>query len=312
MKPSSELDRRLHVVADSATGDLTPASQPPQLQADWQRICDDMTRFGLVRVTVANPVAELTCLCEAWSVDGSDGEIGVHGPGLQLRTWTDRLATATLDNGSGQAPGERTLRWLDWYGGEQLRVALTDESRWSCLRSLLIRQWAQPAVPRAVGHSAAARGPGRRRARPEQGPRRRQGQSPALDDRRRRPAAAGGCRGGCQAFDRALVAPFLDALAENASGIALGVQNDAVQLRHDTDFYRCDIAGDCLELNGSTATLALRRDALAFAEVVDSGDAPRHVRLLDAQRRVAATLWPSAAPGADTALWQALVNALRS
>lgn len=315
MKPVGELELRLQPVTAPPSVEPMPAGRPVELQADWPRIFADLTSLGLVEIEVGNPLASLTCLCEPWSahIDGHFGRI--NGPGLGMVAVVDGLAAATIESGRANVPAEQQLRWYDWGGHEVLRLALTEESAWSRFRSLLVRQWSQPATPRAV---------------PDEADRvvidalqhkdfARLGWSdPELSDawylRRHEGDRHWLCRQGSP-VDPTLMAPFLEAIADQNCALRILVGNGSVLQQHETEFHDCRITDGALILKGPTASMRLRHTDAAAACIVEyQGDGPvrRQIRLVDeCQRTIVSVAAVADEYDADPALWQTLVNALR-
>jgi putative heme degradation protein len=287
--------------------------RPIALQVDWHTILQELTSFGLIEMRVGNPAVALSCLAEPWSAHLAAGAGMVNGPGISLAVVTPLLASASIENGTGGAPADHVLRWFDWSGQEALGIALTEESNWSSFHALLVRQWAQRAAPRAVLDGF---GPGLagllERLPPRPG-------GPAWERIWHRPGQTGeqdrlqeGVR-----VDPTLLAPFLEAMADQALPLRILVGNTALLQCHESDFYDCAVTAGSLRLRGSTATLAFQLDALAAACVisVDSGRAQRKALVLsdDAGRVVATLLAANTEDGegqVDPLLWRTLVSAL--
>lgn len=298
----------LHVVG-SRSGVPGPAAggRPVPLQTDWRRILTDLTSLGVVRLGVGNPVVALECLAEPWRAQVRDGVGTLHGPGVDLLALVANLAGASIDNGRARVAGDHVLRWVDWSGREALRVVLTEESAWSGFHAMLVRQWAQRAVPRPVTGTDIGR-TGEALAGIDA---RTAGDGDVADAwylDRRSPAAA---RAAARAVDPTLVVPFLEALTEHACRLRVLVGNGAVLQRHESAFFACVTDRGVTRLSGSTASLSLRREEIAGAWVLPtSADARcRRVRLFDGQGRTLATLAAVDAHG-QSRIWQAAVNAL--
>jgi putative heme degradation protein len=233
----------------------------------------------------------------------------VSGPGISLAVVTPLLASASIENGPGGAPADHVLRWFDWSGHEALGIALTEESNWSSFHALLVRQWAQRAAPRAVPDAC---GPGL---------------AGLLERLPARPGGPGwesvwhtGEHGRLQAgipVDPTLLAPFLEAMADQAQPLRILVGNGALLQCHESDFYDCAVTAASLRLRGSTATLVFQLDDLAAACVmpVDGGRGQRKALVLsdDAGRVVATLVAANSEDGegqVDPWLWRTLVSAL--
>jgi hypothetical protein len=315
MKPANELDRHLYAVEESAyPSGVQAACRPVDLQPDWQRIFSDLTGLGVVRLRVENPLVQLESLCEPWSATTADGLACVEGPGIDLLALTSELASATVENGTRDDPGRHLLRWFDWRGGEAMRVALTEDSTWSCFRSILVRQWAQAAAPRTVpsvpatslgvlqkpiGQSSCSRLPDPRLAWYE---------APS-------PRSSLCDPGGVRPVDPTLIPPFLKTLTDQGCGMRVAVGTGAALQTHDTDFYTFSCREGRLRLSGSTANMVLAHARVGSADLLSSGpggDSQRCIRLRDQQQRTVAMLGPSRAANADLELWQTLVSALSS
>jgi putative heme degradation protein len=287
--------------------------RPIPLQVDWHTILQDLTSFGLIEMRVRNPAVTLSCLAEPWSAHLAAGAGLVNGPGISLAVATPLLASASIENGTGGAPADHVLRWFDWSGHEAFGIALTEESNWSGFHALLVRQWAQRAAPRAVPDAC---GPGlaellgRLPARPGLPPWERVWHYP------RQTGEQGRLQEGTR-VDPTLLAPFLEAMADQALPLRTLVGNGSLLQCHESDFYDCAVSAGSLRLRGSTATLAFQLDALAAACVV-SVDSRRGRRmalvLSDDAGRVVATLMAANTDDGegqvDPWLWRTLISAL--
>lgn len=316
VKPSGELDRRLQAVNDNLTfaASMSPPRRPVELQADWQRILEDLTSLGLVEVEVTNPLVSLTCLCEPWSarIDGTLGS--VNGPGLGLVAAIDALASATIEGGKPNTPAEQCLRWFDWSGSEVMRLALTEESAWPRFRSLLVRQWSQPAAPRAVlADPEGAIATVLQQAQLDQ----RGWSEPELADawylKRDERGNNGLCDKG-RPVDPTLMAPFLEVIAEQNCPLRVLVGNGSVLQQHETEYYDCRVTDGWVKLKGSTASFRLAHGEASHACIVDyqdDGAMRRQIRVFDECHRTVVTLAAVADErDGDPSLWDTLVNAL--
>jgi putative heme degradation protein len=313
MKPAGEIERHLYPVdAPAPAGSPQRACRPVDLQPDWQRILADMTRLGVVRLRVANPVAELEALCEPWSMRSGNGLAKVEGPGIDLLALTADLASATVENAVRDEPERHRLRWFNWRGEETLRLSLTEESAWSCFRSILVRQWAQPATPRTVPDTPEA----------AIAVLQRQADTMAcqqIPDPRlcwylpQLPHASMPGVDTVRPVDPTLVSPFLETLADQDCGMRVAVGSGGALQVHDTDFYAFSCRDGCLRLSGSTARLVLAHERLDSAEILSANRGGRRqhcIRLADDRQRTVAMLCPSASAHADAALWDTLIGAL--
>ena len=312
MRSAVDVRRHLHSVNKAASVQAAPAIQRPlALQPDWQRIFTDLTRLGVIRLRVANPVAGLECLAEPWSASIEGGLIRVDGPGIDLLALPANLASATVENGAGDEPDGHRLRWFGWRNDEVMRVALTQDSTWSCFRSILVRQWAQPATPRTVATDPEASAVFELarwveaitcRGRPD----------PLQAWYLPRAAIAGRPDGrAVRLVDPSLISPFLETVADQGCGMRASVGNTVALQTHDTDFYAFRCEDRVLRLSGSTACLTLAHEQLGSAEVVAGIDGDnRCLRLRDTEGRAVAMLGASTAANADLELWETLINAL--
>lgn len=311
MSRHSESTARLEVLP-GGRDQAASGPRPIALQVDWNTILQDLTSFGLVEMRIGNAAATLCCLAEPWSAHLSAGAGMVQGPGIALAVAAPLLASASIENGSGGAPADHVLRWFEWSGQEALGIALTEESNWSGFHALLVRQWAQRATPRPV----------------------LDGRDPELAELLGRlPTRSGMPAWACLwhrprvleaqvgepgiPVDPTLLAPFLEAMADQAQPLRTCVGNAALLQVHESDFYDCAVSAGSLRLRGSTATLAFRLDALAAARVVslDAGRGQRRALVLsDDAGRVVATLMAGDADDPDGVvdpwLWRTLVRAL--
>ena len=310
MTRRNESTARLEVIPGGRTQSAAPP-RPIALQVDWHTILQDLTSFGLIEMRVGNRAATLSCLAEPWSAHQAAGAGMVQGPGISLAVVTPLLASASIENGSGGQPADHVLRWFDWSGREALGIALTEESNWSSFHALLVRQWAQRATPRPVLDGCAAeltdlldRLPVRVGA-------------PAWQDLWHRPRPGAQVPAPGIPVDPTLLAPFLEAMADQALPLRCLVGNPALLQCHESDFYDCAVSAGNLRLRGSTATLVFELDALAAATVVpvDGGRGQRTALVLyDAAAQVVATLMAANADDPDGQvdpwLWRTLVRAL--
>lgn len=311
MAPRIESAARLEVV-QGGLSQAAAAPRPIALQVDWHTILHDLTSFGLVEMRVGNGAVSLCCLAEPWSAHLAAGAGMVQGPGVSLAVATPLLASASIENGAGSAPADHVLRWFDWSGREALGIALTEESNWSGFHALLVRQWAQRAAPRPVLDGCGPELPELLQRLPPRSA------APAWEDlwhRTRRPAQLG-CPHGTP-VDPSLLAPFMEAMADQAQALRAFVGNTAVLQCHESDFYDCGVTAGGLRLRGSTASLVLQLDALAAACVVplDGGCGRRTALVLsDDAGRVVATIMATNADDPDGRedpwLWRTLVRAL--
>lgn len=314
MTRRSESTARLHVVEGGPRKPVAAPPRPIALQVDWSTIMQDLTSFGLVEMRVGNAAATLCCLAEPWSAHLASGMgMGmVQGPGVSLAVATPLLASASIENGVGSAPADHVLRWFDWSGQEALGIALTEESNWSSFHALLVRQWAQRAAPRPV-----LDGCGRELSELLERLPARPG-APAWQcvwHRAARPGPTGRLPG--TPVDPTLLAPFLEAMADQAQPLRVMVGNAALLQCHDSDFYDCSVVAGSLRLRGSTASLSFQTDALAAARVVPvvAGRGRRAALVLcdDAGGAVATLMAADSEDGegeVDPWLWRTLISAL--
>lgn len=290
-----------------------PAPLSIPMQADWHRICEDLSGLGLVEVRAANSVATLCCLAEPRRTRIGDDVVRIAGPGLELLAALPRLAAASIENSPAFRAADHVLRWYDWAGDEALRVSLTEHSSWSSFHAMLVRQWARRSMPRSVLTGGSDQAPA--------GMYRLEGSPQGWDSHELSaawyPTAPGlghACSApGVHAVDPSLIAPFLGSMAEQGCGLRVLLGNGALLHCHENDFYDC--RGDTdLTLRGSGAWLSVDLELIATAWVVESAvhaDMRRSLRLADAHGRVVLTL--GAVPtgsSADPWLWRTLLNAL--